>query len=65
MSNSTTISLEKQAIILKGIASQILQMSKPSFEVFNRMGQEFGIELNTVSNVNISNDVYSNNYLKS
>lgn len=33
---------QQQAVILKGIAQQILSMNVPSFEVANKLFQEFG-----------------------
>lgn len=37
-------SLEQQSVILKGIASQILQMNKPSFKIVEELFKEFDID---------------------
>lgn len=38
------LTLEQQAVILKGIASQILQMNKPSFRIVEELFKEFDID---------------------
>ena len=38
------LTLDQQAVILKGIASQILQMNKPSFKVVGDLFKEFDID---------------------
>lgn len=35
---------QQQAVILKGIAQQILQMNVPSFDVVKKLFKEFGID---------------------
>jgi len=44
--NQTTVmsnyNLQQQAVILKGIAQQILSMNVPSFDVVDKLFQEFG-----------------------
>ena len=37
-------SLEQQSVILKGVASQILQMSKPSFKIVEELFKEFDVD---------------------
>lgn len=46
-----TPTIDQQAVILKGIASQILQMNKPSFEVVAGLFTQFDYALNNYVNI--------------
>ena len=37
--------IQQQAVLLKGIAQQILQMNVPTFEQANKLFKEFGLVL--------------------
>lgn len=57
--NQTTVmsnyNQQQQAVILKGIAQQILSMNVPSFDVVDKLFQEFGKTIN-------DSDTYSRMY---
>lgn len=47
MNNSMT--KQKEAIIIKGIASQIMQMNVPTFDTFDKLLSEFDLKLTSNS----------------